>query len=140
MCIGDSLELSREQDDGRRGHCVLVTRLSAIQDSASMDVLCTDKTGTLTLNQLSLEDVVAYRPYEPATVLDLAAAASDDAQAGAQLVPRRVLREREVPGRHRGRGAQRAERRRRGPGAKPCWRLNAARWCGSTWSTSTPRT
>lgn len=74
-----ALELSRERDDGRRGHGVLVTRLSAIQDSASMDVLCTDKTGTLTLNQLSLEDVVAYRPYEPARVVDLAAAASDDA-------------------------------------------------------------
>ena len=43
MAIG-SIELAR------RG--VLVTRLSAAEDAANMDVLCADKTGTLTLNQL----------------------------------------------------------------------------------------
>ncbi|KEF40802.1 MAG: metal ABC transporter ATPase [Cyanobium sp. CACIAM 14] len=32
----------------------LVTRLSAIDELASVDMLCSDKTGTLTLNQLSL--------------------------------------------------------------------------------------
>jgi len=74
-----ALELSRGDDDRHPGHGVLVTRLSAIQESASMDVLCTDKTGTLTVNQLSLQDVVPYRPYERSFVLHLAAAASDDA-------------------------------------------------------------
>ncbi len=71
-----ALELSRGTHGG---HGVLVTRLAAIQESASMDVLCTDKTGTLTLNQLSLHDVVAYRPATSSVVLELAAAASDDA-------------------------------------------------------------
>jgi plasma-membrane proton-efflux P-type ATPase len=36
---------------------VLVTRLSASEDAASMDVLCVDKTGTLTQNQLTLVEV-----------------------------------------------------------------------------------
>jgi H+-transporting ATPase len=33
-------------------HGVLVTRLSAIEEAAAMDVLCTDKTGTITQNRL----------------------------------------------------------------------------------------
>ena len=74
-----ALELSRGEDERHHGHGVLVTRLSAIQESASMDVLCTDKTGTLTVNQLSLQDVASYRPYDRCRVLDLAAMASDDA-------------------------------------------------------------
>ena len=58
-----ALELSRGADERHRGHGVLVTRLSAVQEGASMDVLCTDKTGTLTLNELTLEDAVAYAPF-----------------------------------------------------------------------------
>jgi H+-transporting ATPase len=46
----DSIELAR------RG--VLVTRLSAAEDAANMDVLCADKTGTLTMNRLSLACVL----------------------------------------------------------------------------------
>lgn len=41
---------------------VLLTRLSALNESASIDVLCSDKTGTLTVNQLSL---AAVRPLGP---------------------------------------------------------------------------
>jgi len=58
---------------------VLVTRLSAIEEAAGMDVLCTDKTGTITQNQLA---VGALRPYSPGTpdeLLMLAALASDEA-------------------------------------------------------------
>jgi H+-transporting ATPase len=33
---------------------VLVTRLSAAEDAATMDVLCVDKTGTITMNQLAV--------------------------------------------------------------------------------------
>ena len=33
---------------------VLVTRLSATEDAATMDVLCVDKTGTITMNQLAV--------------------------------------------------------------------------------------
>jgi len=35
---------------------VIVARLNAIEELAGMTVLCSDKTGTLTLNQLSLDD------------------------------------------------------------------------------------
>ncbi len=43
----------------RRG--VLVTRLSAVEDAATMTVLCADKTGTITPNQLAVIKV-APRP------------------------------------------------------------------------------
>jgi plasma-membrane proton-efflux P-type ATPase len=36
---------------------VLVTRLSAAEDAATMDVLCVDKTGTITMNQLAVTGV-----------------------------------------------------------------------------------
>ena len=41
------------RDLGKKG--VLVTRLSATEDAATMEVLCVDKTGTLTINQLVVE-------------------------------------------------------------------------------------
>ena len=56
---------------------VLTTRLSAIEEAASMDVACTDKTGTITLNQLALAATVAYPPQTEATVIALACMASD---------------------------------------------------------------
>jgi H+-transporting ATPase len=74
-----ALELSRGADDRHPGRGVLVTRLSAVQDAASMDVLCTDKTGTLTLNELSVEAIRAYPPVTDAELLELAALASDAA-------------------------------------------------------------
>ena len=43
---------------------VLVTRLSAAEDAATMDVLCVDKTGTITMNQLAVTSVI---PMEHAT-------------------------------------------------------------------------
>lgn len=50
MALG-SVELS--------SHGLLVTRLSATEDAASMSVLCTDKTGTLTSNKLTLTGLAA---------------------------------------------------------------------------------
>ena len=47
---------------------VLVTRLSAAEDAATMDVLCVDKTGTITMNQLAVTDVI---PLEQATESDV---------------------------------------------------------------------
>lgn len=56
---------------------VLLTRLSALNEAASIDVLCSDKTGTLTANQLS---IAAVRPlhggYGEKEVLHYAALAS----------------------------------------------------------------
>jgi len=58
---------------------VLVTRLAAIEEAASMEVLCSDKTGTITENHLSLASLKTYGSCEEAHLLAVAAAASDDA-------------------------------------------------------------
>ena len=58
---------------------VLVTRLSAIEEAAAMDLLCSDKTGTITQNQLWLADLHPYPPFAERELLRLAAYASDDA-------------------------------------------------------------
>lgn len=61
----------------RRG--VLVTRLSAIEEAAAMDILCSDKTGTITKNQLSLVALYPYAPFKEHDLLRFAAYASDEA-------------------------------------------------------------
>jgi plasma-membrane proton-efflux P-type ATPase len=58
----------------RRG--VLVTRLSAAEDAATMDVLCVDKTGTITMNQLAVTGVIALEHATQADVLFAGALAS----------------------------------------------------------------
>jgi H+-transporting ATPase len=57
---------------------VLPTRLSAVDEAASMDVLCADKTGTLTMNALTVTEVRAMPGFDAAHVLTLAALASSD--------------------------------------------------------------
>jgi H+-transporting ATPase len=57
---------------------VLPTRLSAVDEAATMDVLCSDKTGTLTSNQLSVTSVKPMDGFDEAHVLGLAALASSD--------------------------------------------------------------
>ncbi len=54
----------------------LPTRLSAIDEAGTMDVLCSDKTGTLTENALAVATVVPASGLEVARVLSLAALAS----------------------------------------------------------------
>jgi H+-transporting ATPase len=58
---------------------ILVTRLSAIQDAAAMDVLCLDKTGTITENRLSVAKVEGSAGVAPDEVLRLGALACDEA-------------------------------------------------------------
>ena len=58
---------------------VLVTRLSAIEEAASMQILCTDKTGTLTQNKLEVAEVVPFEPYTTDEVIRFAIMASDAA-------------------------------------------------------------
>jgi len=55
---------------------VLPTRLSAVDEAASMDVLCADKTGTLTCNELAVTVVHPFGAYNDTHVLAYAAAAS----------------------------------------------------------------
>jgi len=57
---------------------VLPTRLSAVDEAASMDVLCADKTGTLTLNALTVTTVHPLPGFDAEHVLALAALASSD--------------------------------------------------------------
>ena len=57
---------------------VLPTRLSAVDEAASIDVLCSDKTGTLTLNALSVTSVRPLPGFDDAHLLGLAALASSD--------------------------------------------------------------
>lgn len=44
---------------------VLVTRLSASEDAATMDVLCLDKTGTITMNKLFVEEQIPLNGFSP---------------------------------------------------------------------------
>jgi H+-transporting ATPase len=59
-------------------HGVLPTRLSAVDEAASIDVLCSDKTGTLTKNELSVTAVRPLPGFDEAHVLGLAALASSE--------------------------------------------------------------
>ncbi len=58
---------------------VLVTRLSASEDAATMDVLCADKTGTITLNKLFVEEEVPLNGFSESDVLLYGALASKEA-------------------------------------------------------------
>jgi H+-transporting ATPase len=57
---------------------VLPTRLSAVDEAASIEVLCSDKTGTLTQNALTVTTVHAMSGFDESHVLGLAALASSD--------------------------------------------------------------
>jgi H+-transporting ATPase len=57
---------------------VLPTRLSAVDEAASIDVLCADKTGTLTQNELTVTAVHGMSGFDEAHVLGVAALASSD--------------------------------------------------------------
>ncbi|MDQ1251926.1 MAG: H+-transporting ATPase [Euryarchaeota archaeon] len=70
MALG-SLELAKKG--------VLVTRLNASQDASMMDILCIDKTGTITLNQLSVADITAMDGYTKGDVVLYGALASSEA-------------------------------------------------------------
>ena len=74
MAVG-SMELARKN--------VLVTRLSATEDAASMDVLCVDKTGTITQNRLAVADVLPLEGFSEKEALLYGALASQEANQDA---------------------------------------------------------
>ncbi len=89
MAVG-SIELAR------RG--VLVTRLSAAEDAAHMDVLCADKTGTLTENRLALASTLPLDGFTEADVVRDGAWASNAANQDAiDLAFLAAARERALP-------------------------------------------
>jgi H+-transporting ATPase len=57
---------------------VLPTRLTAVDEAATINVLCSDKTGTLTRNELSVTSVRPMAGFDEGHVLGLAALASSD--------------------------------------------------------------
>jgi H+-transporting ATPase len=59
----------------------LVTKLDSIEDAASMEVLCLDKTGTITENQLSASDPVPSQRFTKGDVV-LAASLASKAEIG----------------------------------------------------------
>jgi len=57
---------------------VLPTRLSAVDEAATLDVLCSDKTGTLTLNALNITELRAEAGFDEPHLLAMAALASSE--------------------------------------------------------------
>lgn len=62
---------------------ILITRLSAIEDAATMTIVCADKTGTMTTNRLSVAEVLPAGSYSKSDVLLYGALASVSANQDA---------------------------------------------------------
>jgi len=67
MAVG-AVNLARRQ--------AIVSRLTAIEELAGVDVFCSDKTGTLTKNEMQISELVAFDGYDEKTLLLYAALAS----------------------------------------------------------------
>jgi H+-transporting ATPase len=86
---------------------VLVTGLTSIQEAATMDILCIDKTGTLTENRETVTALVPLSGESEEDVLAYAVAACDEStqnpleraivQAAQQRSVRRIPRQRFIP-------------------------------------------
>jgi H+-transporting ATPase len=76
---------------------VLPTRLSAVDEAGTINVLCSDKTGTLTLNQLSVTIVRALPSSDEAHVLAMASLASSDGGSDAVDAAIRAASEKKLP-------------------------------------------
>lgn len=56
----------------------IVSRLTVVEEIAGMEILCSDKTGTLTKNELSVKDPVAYVGDLADVIFDAALAAKPE--------------------------------------------------------------
>jgi magnesium-transporting ATPase (P-type) len=57
---------------------ILVTKLDSVEDASSIDILCLDKTGTITQNNLSVTDSVSFNGCTKEDVIRLAMLASQE--------------------------------------------------------------
>ena len=57
---------------------VLVTRLDSIEDAASLDIFCFDKTGTITQNKLAVMESESYQSYTKDQTIRFASLASQE--------------------------------------------------------------
>ncbi len=76
---------------------VLPTRLSSVDEAGTINVLCSDKTGTLTLNQLSVTTVRALSGSDEAHVLAMASLASSDGGSDAVDAAIRSASQKKLP-------------------------------------------
>ena len=76
----------------------VVKNINAMQSFGSMDVLCVDKTGTLTGDQLTLEYYMDLFGNESAQVLDLAYLSSAGIRSTPNHLDRAILKTRDIPG------------------------------------------
>jgi H+-transporting ATPase len=76
---------------------VLPTRLSAVDEAGTINILCSDKTGTLTLNQLSVTAVRALPCSDEARVLAMASLASSEGGSDAVDAAIRFASEKKPP-------------------------------------------
>ncbi len=60
------------------GKGALVTRLDSVEDASSIDVLCLDKTGTITQNKLSVTEAVPFPGFTQQDVVTMAGLASKE--------------------------------------------------------------
>jgi H+-transporting ATPase len=70
MALG-SMELAKKG--------VIVTRLSAAEDAATMDILCADKTGTITMNRLTVAKIIPQSGFTEKDVVLYGVLASQEA-------------------------------------------------------------
>ncbi|MDE1941141.1 MAG: HAD-IC family P-type ATPase, partial [Patescibacteria group bacterium] len=62
-----------------KGKKVLTRRLGAVQEAAVMDVLCSDKTGTLTMDRMAVSSMTVYGGIDEKRLLAFASAATNAA-------------------------------------------------------------
>ena len=60
----------------------IVRRISALEDFANVNLVLTDKTGTLTKNEITIKDILAYAPFSRTEILAYASAASSHDDRG----------------------------------------------------------